>query len=400
MPELYDPANAFGRNNIYPNAVHSALGAEPSIRGRQLRVPIPIFWALNSQQAFPLVCLQYNELQVEVTLRPIRELFQIRDVTQPGAPVVAPNFNIAEHKPYRFLNPPPNVDLTYNGTELSNWNENIHLSCTYAFLEDEEARQFAMNQQHYLFKELHDSWFYKVNITDRVWLQNSTGLVTSWVMRFQRSDVSSRNEWSNFTNWAFDYLPSNVAALAPTMVNSPCPNEYTFEFGTIEAGTLGYGLHPGGQLTQLHETGPPAPENALEIMVRLGITLDGAVREEDRGPEFFLYEQQYLRSSGIPTPGLYCYNFCLDTSPFNLQPSGAMNLSKYSKVELSFTTITPPLNPEAAIETLCDPETGGVIATNKSMASLYEYVYNFLVIEERYNVLVFMGGNAALMSAK
>jgi hypothetical protein len=84
-PDLYNPASIHG--GLYPNAMYQDTdayktnGSEPSIRGRQLRVPLPIWWALNAQQAFPLVCLQYNELQIEITIRPIRELFQIKDIT-------------------------------------------------------------------------------------------------------------------------------------------------------------------------------------------------------------------------------------------------------------------------------------------------------------------------------
>ena len=52
--------------------------------------------------AFPLVSLQYNELKIEVTFRPIKELFVIRDVTDSRLPYVQPNFNLPEHNFYRF----------------------------------------------------------------------------------------------------------------------------------------------------------------------------------------------------------------------------------------------------------------------------------------------------------
>jgi len=404
IPELNDPASAFGRTKVYPNCIYSDAGAEPSIRGRQLRVPLPIFWGMNPQQAFPLVCLQYNELQVEIVLRPMRELFQIRDVldTVNNYPVVAPNFNIAEYQFYRFLQSPPNPELTYTATTTS-WNENTHLSCTYCFLSDEEAKTFAYNQQHYLFKELHQTWFFKTAVSSKVWLQDSTGLVSSWMMLFQRSDVATRNEWSNFTNWPYDFLPFDVTPLPVLMENSPCLQGYDFGTFQVEPGTLGYGLNPGGNESGLYGTGDLRDENRKNILLRMGILFDGIVREEERGAEMYLYEQQYLVSPGSASatlPGLYCYNFCLNTSPFVLQPSGAVNLSKYSKIELEFTTIEPTLDPNAAFTVVCDPETGTPIATTKSMFQLYDYMYNFLVVEERYNVLIFSGGNAGLMSAR
>jgi hypothetical protein len=76
-----------------------------------------------------------------------------------------------------------------------------------------------------------------------------------------------------------------------------------------------------------------------------------------------------------------------------------MNLSKYSKIELDFTTIQPLINPEASVFVICDPESGASLGTRKT-AQFYEYTYNLLVVEERYNVLTFVGGNASLMNAR
>lgn len=406
VPEMYDPANAFGRTRAYPNAVYIPGGTpEPSIRGRQVRVPLPLWWGMTSQQAFPLTCLQYNELYIEVTLRPIRELFQIRDVTdQPsGFPVVAPNFNLPEHQFYRFLQPPPNATLTYAPSSATSWNESVNLSCTYGFLTDEETKLFAKDTQHYLIKELYETWFYNVGVTDKAWLQNSTSLVTSWTFMFQRSDVALRNEWSNFTNWPYDYLPYDVQPLPLTMSDSPCPNAFTIGGVSIEAGTLGYGLNPNGTESGLFGTGVAQAQNRREILTNMSIMFDGSLREETRPGELFLYDNQFLASQGggsAALPGLYCYNFCLKTSPFDLQPSGAVNLSKYSKIELEYTTMTPVVDPNASFLVVCDAETGAQIGVTKQAFQLYDYAYNLVVIEERFNVLTFMSGNAGLMNAR
>jgi hypothetical protein len=404
--EFHNPSKAYGRFNAYPNAVYTETGsAEPSIRGRQLRIPLPIFWGMNAQQAFPLVCLQYSEMQVEIVLRPIREIFQIRDILDAANnhPVVAPNFNIAEYQFYRFLQTPPNAELIYPPSQTTSWNENTHLSCTYCFLSDDEAKTFAFNQQQYLFKELHQTWFYKVPVSTKVWLQDSTGLVVSWMMMFQRSDVANRNEWSNFTNWPYDFLPFDITPLSILMTDSPVKTGYTFGVTQIDPGTLGYGLNPDGTETGLFSTGVAYPENRREVLLRMGILFDGIVREEERPAEVFLYEQQYLAIAGrgsASLKGLYCYNFCLNTSPFNLQPSGAINLSKYSKIELDFTTIEPTLALDINYNVVCDAETGNPVATTKGMFQLYDYTFNLMVIEERYNVLIFSGGNAGLMAAR
>jgi len=392
--DMYDPANAFNRPNLYPNtAYNNGVLPEPSIRGKQLRIPLPIWWGFTSQQAFPLVALQYNILQIDITVRPLRELFQIRNVVDPDYiyPVIAPNMTILEHQFNRFLQPPPNIELTYTNTN-TNWNENTHLSCQYCFLSEDEAKLFALQPQKYLVKEYYQSVFTNVAVADKVWLQNSSGLVTNWSFVFQRDDVNTRNEWSNFTNWEFDYLPTPIQLLPDTTTNGPFTNK-----------TTGYGMNPGGDITNLYGTGDLHNENQKSILLQLGITFDGTVREEMRTANIYLHDQQYLISDGYGSSGLdglYCYNFSLHTSPFNLQPSGAINLSKFSKIELEFTTITPPLDPNSTFLVICDPELNQQIGVNKAVYKLYNYSFNLYVLEERYNVLTFVSGNAGMMHAR
>ena len=73
--ELYDPGNTYGRVNAYPNAYYTdnPVGPEPSIRGRKIYVPLNTWFTLAAKMAFPLVALQYNELEINVTIRPVNE---------------------------------------------------------------------------------------------------------------------------------------------------------------------------------------------------------------------------------------------------------------------------------------------------------------------------------------
>lgn len=384
VPDLYDPASVHG--GFYPNVEYKTDGSEPSIRGRELRIPLPIWWSLTSQQAFPLVSLQYNELQVEISFRPVCDLFQVNNVTGnikldgigSKTSVIAPNFVLPEYQMYLFLQTPPApqplpvTSPLYTKTYL--WNTDIYLSCTYCFLSEEESYVFASKEQNYLIRELYDTWFYNISGTDKLWLQNSTDLVLQWLLFFQRSDVGQRNEWSNFTNWPFAHLPIDI-------VDPLIP----------EKDSNGNALYFMPSYSS---------ENQRDIPLTIGITYDGTTREEER-PASLFYEQQYLRSKGggfTTLPGMYAYNFCLQTDPFSLQPSGAANLSKYSKIELFVKTITPPLNPEFYGNILCDNVTGLPIGNNKS--NLYSYTYQLLVIEERYNILTIVSGNAGLMFSR
>ena len=75
-------------------------------------------------------------------------------------------------------------------------------------------------------------------------------------------------------------------------------------------------------------------------------------------------------------------------------------MSKFSTIELEFTTYPPPLDPSANYYTICDPATSIPIGVNKPQWRIYDYNYDLTVLEERYNVLTFIGGNCALMYAR
>jgi hypothetical protein len=397
VPELNDPANALGRGGKYPNAYYtdSPAGAEPSINGRILYIPLGAWFNLKTQMAFPLVALQYNELHIHITFRPINQLFRIRDVfdVANNFPYVAPNFNQFYMQMYRFLQTPPDIDLgvaSYLDTR-SVWNSDINLNCTYCFLSNDESRLFAKNEQKYLFRQAHERVFYNVTGQNKVDL-DSLGLVSGWMFYFQRSDANLRNEWSNYTNWPYNYMPDGEE---PAPTEGPYPNPeppYT-------PATLGPGTNPDGSASGLMISGVYNPQNIKDILVGLGILLDGQYRENILPGGVYNYVEKYTRTAGNAPEGLYCYNFCLNTSPYDLQPSGAMNMNRFTNIQFEFTTITPPLDPLAQVLTICDPDTGEIVGINKPTWRIYNYNYNLYVMEERINMVTFVGGNAGLMYA-
>ena len=395
--QLNDPANYGARVNAYPNAYYttSAAGAQPSIMGQTLYIPLGAWFNLKTVQAFPLVSLQYNELTISVTFRPLNQWFTIRDVMDyaNNFPVVAPNFNQYYMQLYRFLQTPPDETLgpvSYTDTR-TNWNADINLNCTYCFLSNDESTLFAKNEQKYLIKQVYENSFYNVTGQNKVSL-DSLGMVISWMFYFQRSDVNLRNQWSNYTNWPYNYMPQDVtpASTAGDVSNPDSSSLYP---------TLGPGLNPDGTLSGLFTTGVYNPQNIQDILVAMGILLDGQYRENILPAGVYNFVEKYVRTAGNAPSGLYCYNFCLDTSPYNLQPSGAMNMSRFTNIELEFTTISPPFDPYAQVLTICDPNTGDLVGINKPTWRIYNYNFNLYVIEERVNMVIFVGGNAGLLYA-
>ena len=396
-PELVDPANANSRINSYPNAYYTGdlAGSEPSIRGRILYIPLNNWFGLKSEMAFPLTSLQYNELHINVTLKPINQLFVIRDVFDAtnNYPYVAPNFNQWYMQFYRFLQPPPNVCIGIDSysDQRTLWNADINLNCTYCFLSNEEERLFALQEQKYLIKQVHERIFPNVTGPNKVEL-DSIGMISNWLFYFQRSDANLRNEWSNYTNWPYNYLPLNVIQ-APTAGNYTI---YRTQNGTLVPVNIGPGVNPDGTLTGLVINQAYNPQNDKLILVAMGILLDGSYRENIQPAGVFDYVEKYTRTTGNAPNGLYCYNFGIHSNNSDLQPSGAINMSRFNQIELEFTTITPPLDPLAQSLTICDPQTGNIIGVNKPTWRIYDYNFDLHLFEERINMIKFIGGNCGL----
>jgi hypothetical protein len=480
IPELNNPSNYSNNNGYYPNAWYtsSPAGAEPSIRAKTLYIPINIWFTLASQMAFPLVALQYNQLEIKFTLRAIEDLFVVRDVTAtdkywripknipgpgyepPGtagdgnqflnsldcsqkAPYVRPRQTDLAFQFYRFIQQPPfeylfTLDLS-GGTfdtfpnKNTNWNADIHIMSTYAFLSQEEVRVFALKPQNYLIKEIFEWYEYNVVGSQRINL-DSLGLVSNWMFYFQRTDVINRNQWSNYTNWAYDEKPKYLLDANPEgnfyidygfntgYTLSPCcpygPSEPASSINEAftwlqngdkyqanvwyENNSYGPGTHPGARYgdSNIKITGEYSDKNKKDILISAGILLDGKYRENVLQAQVFSQVEKYVRTFGFASStGLNCYNFALHSNPFDFQPSGALNMSKFNTIQFEVQTYMPPLDASAQTLVICDAS-GGIIGINKPVWTIYEYTYNFKCMEERYNILKFTNGNCALAYAR
>ena len=417
--EFNDPGNSEKSNNMnqYPNAYccESPYTPEPSITGKKIYIPLNIWFTLSSKMAFPLTALQYNEFHIEIDIRPVNELFVIRNIinNKPEQSTVdeenkkqpihlnhinyyhKPDFNNEAEQLHRFIQPPPDISL--NDTSYTNkttdWNNDIHLISTYAFLTEEEAKVFSENSHDYLIKQVYQHDINNIIGPQRTKI-DTNGLVSNFMWYFQRNDVYMRNEWSNYTNWAYDSIPVDIFSPSDTSKNNPNKQEIKMWSGHDVTGITpeqdGDGT-PSGILI----TGKYVPENEKTILKTLGILFDGKYRENPLDEGVFNYVEKYVRTCGNAPEGLYFYNFGIKTNPMDIQPTGAVNLSKFKDVEFEYNVMRPNISDEIEISEIVDSN-GNVIGTEKPLWKLYEYYYNLTIFEERYNILSFMSGNANL----
>jgi len=273
------------------------------------------------------------------------------------------------------------------------WNTDVHLIGIYCFLSEEETLVFAKNEHKYLIKDIKEDTFTNINGTRRIQLL-STAMTSSWMWYFQRDDVYLRNGWSNYTNWPYSTrMPYDV-------VDAPESSDYKINLKNIGPKYTYRTIL--GQLilteTLLNVNQLITDKNRKHIMDHMAILFDGTYRENDLDAGIYNYIEKYKMSEGNSDDGLYTYNFCLHTHPYDLQPSGAINLSKFKTIELEFVTFNPPLDASAEFLTICDP-VGRVIGTTKNL-NIYEYSYNLNFIEERYNIVRFISGQAGLLYSR
>jgi len=387
IPEIYDPGNSNGNVNVYPNSMYmDESGVEPSIRSRKLYVPLDSFFCQSSKLSLPLVALQYSEISIRLTFRPTYELYSINNINdiQDDSCIsyrIQPNPNEINNQLWRFLQPPQDVAASHEfyNTTRNDWNSDVHLISTYIFLDQAERQMMAAQPHNILIKQVHTFDFLGQS-GSKVLTLESRDLVSGLMFRYRRSDAKFRNEWSNYSNWAYNnVVPQQISDELPLLAGNEIPNPNNFHI----TGAIG-----------------EYPYNQKHILSDFALIMGGVYRENLLDSGVYNYIEKYVRSVGGAKDGLYCYNFGLNSEKKHYQPSGAMNVNKFGSIDIEFNTIEPPFNPEGAIvDFICDTSSNP-IGFRKSTGSLNTYNYDLRIFEERYNVLVIKSGRVGLMMAR
>ena len=392
VPELHSPewgiygkaANYPYQRGEYPSAIYDAESGgsqAPSIPGRTLRVPIPFWFTESWGAALPLVALQLHEVEVQFTLRPLRELYRIADI----------NYNTEPIKPGRMLIPdpryptrndptlpsPPYENLTlqnaYQSTDtdslawinnyfipedpnavvptLQTFNMNPRLEATYLYVTEKEQVMFAERVLGYLVHQVQT--FVNASVTSRTRFDLELhGLLSRIVFFGRRSDaIESRNDFINLSNWK----SLTQAPYVPLSVGAPQPNS--------------------GMAIPFY--------GARDVLSSARLLVAGNEVYEEKPAQFFEVATAYSHAEGSGLAGLnpgaikpddvmgpiYQFPFALNMSD-HVQPSGSLNSSRVREVQLEVNPT--PLDPAGF------------------------YVYDFTVHVETMNLVKIQNGMGAL----
>lgn len=318
-PDLYDPANADGRFNQYPNSITTTLNPTPapSIRGRQLVIPLSFWFCEEIGQSLPLIALAQSEIFITITLTNIYNLFTCIDVnpTSPtyGQRIVGNPGNDQLSTISTFLGPSDPAGNPLN-ISLFNWNLNPYIEANYVFLTETERAHIAAFERTYLVTETR--WVYYENqygFNDI--LLPMYNLCTRVVALFQRSDRALLNDWDNYTNWLDPYSP---------------PLQLTTD---IIGGTTFYVT---GALPQNNMS-------SQDILQEGRLVFDGKDRFNTKPVSFFRSLENYKFSKGPSNrlPGVNVYSFAWNPDEIS-QPSGSANGSMFNRTSFLYTLLVPP----------------------------------------------------------
>lgn len=341
VPEMYDPASGQYTGGlstasvqgsyptVYKNPTVTAQLNRPSIMGRDLYIPLPFWFTQDPSLALPLCALQLQEVELQIVLRPIRELYTINDPSgYPVAPGYRMNATPADYQnnvPSYILDPV--YDLSTNNFYINNFltdidvalppkNElpyNPRLFCTYVYLTDEERSVFATNELKYLLYQV--NWYNFPAEFKRNFLQLEIhNPITRLLIVPRRSDSAMyRNATFNYTNWVNPRRPPFVA----TPSGTPLINTYA-------------------------TSGLLVPQGQKEIVRELRVICDGNEIQDSRPGGYFSRLVPYKYYDGSNEVQVVPYPFSLNHSP--TQPSGSINASRIKTFEVDLYPYQLPTN--------------------------------------------------------
>ena len=271
-----------GRQKQYetPNIIPDATG------GLQLLIPLQFFFCNNPGLYLPLIALQYTPIRINITLRPLQQLFWV---------------------------PPPSGDQ-------SQWNPlcNTQASCTtpimnmmlwgdYVYLDVEERRLFVSTTHEYVIEQVQYTPPYSItaNQTTATVSVEFNHPVKEFLFVIQRDAMTNRNEWFNYSSLAIS--ESTIQAPGTTTIGSTVPVR-------------------------------------TDLLASAVLQLDGYDRFTSRNATFFRVQQLYDHHTTTPVDA-YIYNYSFALRPEDIQPTGSMNASRIDSITWQIqmnTALTQP----------------------------------------------------------
>lgn len=384
----------------------------PSIKGRELHIPLEFWFMRNSSSALPLVALQYMDVEVVIEFKAVKDLYTVLEYKD-DIPVKSPG---TDFKNIHLLNakrviPTSNNHISkYLSTKMNlNVNHSLdlepHLELNYIFLDDDERRRFASTNQEYLieqvtyYKELGNVGTCNIEI-------EAYHLVKEFFFTCTRDDNDTRNEWLNYSSLEHRPIPTHRDNFE---YNDDLWNKTTSLTDFIKtdgsAGTNTTSIVISSSTTPVFkytyttedfikfksywpyryfEDIPKITLNNFRAyeknpLLSCEILFQGFVRQSERKTQYFNELQAYEYHTFNLEQPINIYSFALDPES-NYQPTGACNFSRLENMQLNLELVTPPTH-----------------TINNEVKNKWYYNINVFMIN--YNILTIASGMGGLRYA-
>ena len=340
IPDVMDPANGMygggstgtGYPLVYNN--NGATGStttppninRPSIAGRRIHVPLPFWFSESTFEALPLVSLQYHECEIQITLRPINQLYRVLDA---NGYQVAPGFQynaspIASQPQNVYYTTVSNIsDITINnfltdiGTPnplLNTWPLNPSIQMTYVYITDDERAHFSEQSLQYMVRQISTYSFDSVVARQFVELDVHNPIERIIILPRRSDSLLYRNQVGNFTNWI---------------------NPIKAPYISTDGGWSGF-------INLTSSTGKMILNGQQSILNTLTILGDGNPLQEEKPYTYFTEIVPWKYLTGSPAPNIMVYPFSLG-SP-TIQPRGSINSSRIKLLQMDLNVYPLPAN--------------------------------------------------------
>lgn len=348
--EFVDPANGpLGNSSSeYPYVVRDLSNSNailnPSIRGKQLFIPLPFWFYDEPGQSIPLIGLQNHEVEVHLRLRPIIDLYQVKaygsDTWTRPEPGTATSIR-------HFLSP-----FFNDNTGADTWNLVPQILSHYIYLSNDERREIALKNSEYLIVQ-RNHFTIRTPVSYRYKIEQHN-LINRILFTIRRTDfIETHNDNTNLTNWS-DPAQAPKTELA------------------------------NAEISGVNTTGIETTNYSRDILQDMTIYVNGNSIFETQTAPYYNGVQAFLANKITNEAGIYQYNFGL--FPKEYQPSGSLNASRVKSLELDFQLEAIPFT--------------SVTDLSGFTTSRYNYEYLIDIYTENYNFLTIASGLGGLMYAR
>lgn len=277
-----------GRVEPY-NIVTMQPGA--SSDGLHLLIPLQFYFCNNPGLYLPLIALQYSPLRINITLRPLQQLFWV------------PPPNPPPHDNSWMPACSTQANCTTSIVSMMLWGE-------YVYLDVDERRRFVSTTHEYIIEQVQYTPPYSLTAgqnTATIAIEFNHPLKEMFFV-VQKDMMLNRNEWFNYSNLA-------IGEVTPDLVQP---------YVNMNA--------PGGR---------------LDLISSAVLQLDGYDRFQSRNAQYFRLQQPYDHHTTTPIQS-FIYNYSFALRPEDAQPTGTMNASRIDSIVWQIqmnTVLSNPLIP-------------------------------------------------------